>query len=163
MKIAESICDDATTKLLTYLHRLGLSACPAAREPLVKRLGNPLFGAEAHGYIDLRESPIEWIDVAVWVGHASTPDEPPQYLYTRYAVPDDRLPVRHPPYTMYLSRRRTFPLFGEVSSLFWRGNRAARDLVSLLNEIPKRDPSSSPIYRDWTGWRSVPILYGSMR
>jgi hypothetical protein len=103
--------------LIMGLYMAGVSATLAQR-------GRPEEGTGrgSMGLIDIARSPISWINVRKW------DNEGPVYA-TDYGVPDPR-PL---PYIKIKSVRvRTFPLFGNVIDVRWKGNGPVSSLLQNI-------------------------------
>ena len=84
------------------------------------------------GVIDLPEGPIRWINILKKDG---TNKSPPQW-WVVLGIPDKRSISSHQTVQIKTVRKKTFPLFGKVVDVTWKGNDSDTDLVNVLSTDP---------------------------
>ena len=129
---AMSSATENTDRLYGHLQRLGVRARVVGKGPSLRQRGNRFFGAEGHGFIEIDDSPIRWVDVAFW-SRVIEIDDDAEHCVVRYAVVDPRLQPTVRKVDILLIRLRSFPLFGKVTDLRWKGNDSGLGIVHRLN------------------------------
>ena len=128
--IAASLVEDATNELFEQLRGFGAQISYATKRPPLKRLDSRLFGLEDQRFIDVDDSPIQWINVVVWVPRLATKD---WSFYIRYGIPDSRLVTKSLKVNVSLILSRSFPHFGKITGLQWKGNDSGLGIIQHLN------------------------------
>ena len=110
--------DKTRDKLCAGLQAIGVDARTAER-------GRPeeKTGAGSLGVIDIGRSPIRWINVRVYDAGETT------VHITEYGVPDSRY---LPELGIQSVRVKTFPIFGPVIDVRWKGNDLGLGIVERL-------------------------------
>ena len=97
----------------------------------------PLLGKTSLGLIDIRtDSPISWINV---VRTKSTDKHGPARYRVVFGIPDQNIPMNHKQLKLKTVRRKTFPLFGKVIDVSWRGEAHTLPLAKTLSEDEEID------------------------
>ena len=96
-----------------------------------------LFGKSSLGLIDIRtDSPISWINV---VRTKSTDKHGPARYRVVFGIPDQSIPMNHKQLKLKTVRKKTFPLFGKVIDVSWRGEAHTLPLAKTLSEDEEID------------------------
>jgi len=135
--IRETFRDHARDDICAGLQRLGIDAQMAPRRGPEERVG----GSGFLGVIDITEGPIRWVNVRK-VTHSGGPEGGGGTdYYTEYGVPDSRLGPNSPKPQIKTVRMKTFPLFGKVVDLHWKGKDFGLEIISRLNsDTSLKDP-----------------------
>ena len=122
-----------------------LAAAGIQAEMVDRDLGRPeekirtfqLFGKSSLGLIDIRtDSPISWINV---VRTKSTDKHGPARYRVVFGIPDQSIPMNHKQLKLKTVRKKTFPLFGKVIDVSWRGEAHTLLLAKTLSEDEEID------------------------
>ena len=90
------------------------------------------FGSTSLGLIDIRtDSPISWINVVRT--KAQNQHGPARYRVV-FGIPDQSIPMNHKQLKLKTVRKKTFPLFGKVIDVSWRGKAHTLLLAKTLSE-----------------------------
>jgi hypothetical protein len=138
MSAIEALIDEATQQICADLRGLHVEAQIAAGRPPSPRVGRRLFSREAHGFIDVQNSPISWISVVLCVTTAPDADSWTAVVsrydkYVRYAVRDSHLTPKSRKIRVSLACVRSPRLRSGVTDLEWRGRDAGTGLAARLN------------------------------
>jgi len=107
------------------------------RRPEEKIRTFELFGKSSLGLIDIRtDSPISWINV---VRTKSTDKHGPARYRVVFGIPDQSIPMNHKQLKLKTVRKKTFPLFGKVIDVSWRGEAPTLLLAKTLSEDEQID------------------------
>jgi hypothetical protein len=107
------------------------------RRPEEKIRTFQLFGKSSLGLIDIRtDSPISWINV---VRTKSRDKHGPARYRVVFGIPDQSIPMNHKQLKLKTVRKKTFPLFGKVIDVSWRGEAHTLLLAKILSEDEKID------------------------
>ena len=107
------------------------------RRPEEKIRTFELFGKSSLGLIDIRtDSPISWINV---VRTKSRDQNGPARYRVVFGVPDQSIPMNHKQLKLKTVRKKTFPLFGKVIGVSWRGEADTLGLVGTLSKDEEID------------------------
>ena len=89
------------------------------------------------GLIDIRtESPISWINV---VRTKRADKHGPARYRVVFGIPDQNIPMNHKQLKLKTVRKKTFPLFGKVVDVSWRGEAHTLPLAKTLSEDEEID------------------------
>mgnify|MGYP000243978359 FL=1 len=96
-----------------------------------------LFGKSSLGLIDIRtDSPISWINV---VRTKRADKHGPARYRVVFGIPDQSIPMNHKQLKLKTVRKKTFPLFGKVIDVSWRGEAHTLLLAKTLSEDEEID------------------------
>ena len=102
------------------------------RRPEEKIRTFQLFGKSSLGLIDIRtDSPISWINV---VRTKRADKHGPARYRVVFGIPDQNIPINHKQLKLKSVRKKTFPLFGKVVDVSWRGEAHTLLLAKTLSE-----------------------------
>jgi hypothetical protein len=137
-KVLDSVLQDsAPGNICAGMQRLGINAQIAVRgryEESIGKVGDSL------GIIDIPEGPIRWINVCR-VYYRTGQLGGNYNHHTAYGVPDSSLEPSWRSKRIRTVRVKTFPLFGKVVDLRWKGDDFSQEIIRRLNEDPLiRDP-----------------------
>tara|TARA_Y100000780_G_scaffold207104_1_gene203244 strand:- start:11 stop:598 length:588 start_codon:yes stop_codon:yes gene_type:complete len=107
------------------------------RRPEEKIRTFQLFGKSSLGLIDIRtDSPISWINV---VRTKRADKHGPARYRVVFGIPDQSIPMNHKQLKLKTVRKKTFPLFGKVIDVSWRGEAHTLPLAKTLSEDEEID------------------------
>ena len=107
------------------------------RRPEEKIRTFQLFGKSSLGLIDIRtDSPISWINV---VRTKRADKHGPARYRVVFGIPDQSIPMNHKQLKLKTVRKKTFPLFGKVIDVSWRGKAHTLLLAKTLSEDEEID------------------------
>tara|TARA_B100000530_G_scaffold322566_1_gene257645 strand:- start:418 stop:1317 length:900 start_codon:yes stop_codon:yes gene_type:complete len=110
------------------------------------------------GFVEIIEGPIKWANIT----YRSRSDRTPPQWKLILGIPDNTVPLEHDKVDLRPKRKRTFPLFGKVIGVEWKGNDFGLGLLgryrddSFINDtIAKIGKLQSiethpDIYQGWT-------------
>lgn len=102
------------------------------RRPEEQIRKSSLFGSTSLGLIEIRtDSPISWINVVRT--KAQNQHGPARYRVV-FGIPDQSIPMNHKQLKLKTVRKKTFPLFGKVIDVSWRGKEHTLLLAKTLSE-----------------------------
>lgn len=125
----ERFRDKTRDTLAEALNDIGVSAQMAERERPEEKLGKRMF-TRSLGVIDIAGGPIAWVNVIKMDGSDRSP---PQWWFI-FGVPDGRKMPREGAIKLTTLRKKSFPIFGEVLDVSWRGKDKGAGLISILSE-----------------------------
>lgn len=127
----ERLRDKTRDELTLALNELGIAATMAERgrpeEKILDRWMN-----RSQGVIDLPSGPIRWINCLKQDGSQYSP---PQW-WAVFGIPDERRFSEQRAVKIKTVRRKSFPLFGKVVDVTWRGDDHATRLLSAFANDP---------------------------
>ena len=137
----ETLRDKSRDKMATSLEAAGIQA-----EMVDRNLGRPeeklrtshLLGKHSSlGLIDiLTDSPISWINV---VRTKRADKHGPARYRVVFGIPDQSIPMNYKQLKLKTVRKKTFPLFGKVIDVSWRGEAHTLPLAKTLSEDEEID------------------------
>lgn len=132
--LKERLRDKTRDKLCADLRAIGFDTLIAERGLPEESVGQDLKG-KSLGLIEIRDSPIRWINVLKLKGSGGGPSAGDADTYTNlYLVPDPNLNKEG-----YLElgsvRVKTVPLFGRVIDLRWQGNFVWYKIVPHIGRV----------------------------
>ena len=96
-----------------------------------------LFGKTSLGLIDiLTDTPISWINV---VRTKRADKHGPARYRVVFGIPDQSIPMNHKQLKLKTVRKKTFPLFGRVIDVSWKGEAHTIPLAKTLSEDEEVD------------------------
>ena len=137
----EALRDKSRDKMAASLEAAGLQAEIVDRElrrPEEKLRTSHLLGKHSSlGLIDIRtDSPISWINV---VRTKRADKHGPARYRVIFGIPDQTIPMNHKQLKLKTVRKKTFPLFGKVTDVSWRGEANTSLLAKTLSEDEQID------------------------
>ena len=136
----EKLRDKSRDRMAASLEAAGIQA-----EMVDRDLGRPeekirtmqLLGKASLGLIDiLTDSPISWINV---VRTKRQDKNGPARYRVVFGIPDQSIPMNHKQLKLKTVRKKTFPLFGKVIDVSWRGDAHTLPLAKTLAEDEEID------------------------
>ena len=122
---------DKTRDDLAYaLNLLGVRAELAERERDEERIQSSW--RRSLGVIDILGEPVEWINVTKRDGSQHSP---PQWWNVLF-IPDERIASIRAPVEIDTVRRKSFPLFGKITGVTWKGDDGGTGLMTTLANDP---------------------------
>ena len=107
------------------------------RRPEEKIRTFKLFGKSSLGLIDIRiDSLISWINV---VRTKRADKHGPARYRVVFGIPDQSIPMNHKQLKLKTVRKKTFPFFGKVIDVSWRGEAHTLLLAKTLSEDEEID------------------------
>ena len=108
---------------------LGVAAEMAERDRPEESLGKRLF-TRSLGMIDISGGPIAWVNV---IKQDGSDKSPPQWWFI-FGIPDNRKMPKEGAIKLTTLRKKSFPLFGQVLDVSWRGKDRGTGLINVLSE-----------------------------
>ncbi len=124
----EAFRDKTRDNLAYALNLLGVRAELAERGRAEERIHSSW--RRSLGVIDILEGPIRWINVTKRDGSQHSP---PQWWLV-LCIPDDRLTPNLDGVSLRTARKKSFPLFGKVTSVTWTGDEYGAGLIATLTD-----------------------------
>lgn len=125
----ERFRDKTRDTLAEALEGLGVPAEMGERGRPEEGLGRRMF-TRSLGVIDISAGPITWVNVIKQDGNNKSP---PQWWFI-FGVPDGRKLPREGAIKLTTLRKKSFPIFGEVLDVSWRGKDMGSGLIGVLSE-----------------------------
>ena len=136
----EALRDKSRDTMAASLEAAGIQAEMVDRDlrrPEEKIRTFQLFGKSSLGLIDIRtDSPISWINV---VRTKRADKHGPARYRVVFGIPDQSIPMKHKQLKRKTVRKKTFPLFGKVIDVSWRGEAHTSLLAKTLSEDEEID------------------------
>ncbi len=135
--LKERLRDKSRDKLAECLKSAGISAELAPRGRPEEKIKGPWWGIflRSLGIIDVAGGPISSIHV---VKKDRGKDSPPQWWFM-FLIPSE-IPIAHNrTFKISTVRRKSFPLFGKVLEVDWKGNDWGTGLARALSEDQQID------------------------
>jgi hypothetical protein len=120
--------DKSRDKLAENLNSLGIRAVLAERGRAEEKVENSWY-QRSLGIIDIPEGLVRWINILKKDGSGRSP---PQW-WVILGIPDERPLSNHKAVDIKAIRKKTFPLFGKVVDVAWKGNDHHTGLVEVLS------------------------------
>ena len=137
----EALRDKSRDTMAASLEAAGIQVEIVDRElrrPEEKLRTSHLFGKHSSlGLIDIRtDSPISWINV---VRTKRADKHGPARYRVVFGIPDQSIPMNHKQLKLKTVRKKTFPLFGKVIGVSWRGGGDTLVLAKALSDDEEID------------------------
>ena len=123
----EKLRDKTRDDLASALNSLGVRTEMGERGRVEEKVNNSWY-KRSLGVIDLPEGPIRWINIVKKDGGK---DSPPR-RWINLCIPDERPVVNHKELKVRTVREKSFPLFGKVVDVTWKGEDYGTGLVHTL-------------------------------
>ena len=120
--------DKSRDKLAQSLNTLGIKTTLAERGRYEEKVENSWY-QRSLGIIDIQEGLVRWINILKKDGSKNSP---PQW-WVVLGIPDERPLTNHKAVDIKTIRKKTFPLFGRVVDVTWKGNDHHTGLVHVLS------------------------------
>jgi hypothetical protein len=120
--------DKSRDKLSQNFNSLGIRAVMAERGRAEEKVENSWY-QRSLGIIDIPEGLVRWINILKKDGSKNSP---PQW-WVILGIPDERPLSNHKAVDIKTIRKKTFPLFGKVVDVTWKGNDHHTGLVQFLS------------------------------
>jgi len=120
--------DKSRDKLAQNLNSLGIKAVLAERGRDEEKVENSWY-QRSLGIIDIQEGLVRWINILKKDGSKNSP---PQW-WVVLGIPDERPLTNHNAVDIKTIRKKTFPLFGRVVDVTWKGNDHHTGLTYVLS------------------------------
>ena len=130
----ERFRDKTRDTLAEALGDIGVSAEMAERERPEEGLGKRMF-TRSLGIIDIAGGPIAWVNV---IKQDGSDRSPPQWWFI-FGVPDGRKMPKEGAIKLTTLRKKSFPIFGKVLDVSWRGKDKGTGLIGVLSQDPTVD------------------------
>ena len=127
----EQLRDKSRDELVYALNSVGVKAEITERGVVEERAENSWY-QRSLGTIDIAKGPIRWINI---LKKDSGQHNPPKW-WVVLGIPDERPISNHQTVNIKTVRNKTFPLFGKVVDVIWKGNDSGTDLVNVLSTDP---------------------------
>ena len=124
----ETFRDKSRDKLSQNLNSLGIRVVLAERGRTEEKIENSWYQRPL-GIIDIPEGVVRWINILKKDGSGRNP---PQW-WVILGIPDERPLTNHKAVDIKTIRKKTFPLFGKVVDVTWKGDDHHTGLVQVLS------------------------------
>ena len=120
--------DKSRDELARTLNSLGVRADLAERGRPEEKVENSWY-QRSLGIIDIPDGLIRWINI---LKKDASRNSPPMWWVVLW-LPDERPLTDHKAVDIKTTRKKSFPLFGKVIDVFWRGNDHHTGLAEILS------------------------------
>ena len=120
--------DKARDNLTVSLNVIGVQAAISGRGRSEEKIENSWY-QRSLGIIDIAEGPVRWINV---LKKDRGKHDPPKWWLV-LCIPDENLVAFHHGIKIKTVRRKTFPLFGKIIDVTWKGQDGGTGLVDKLS------------------------------
>jgi len=120
--------DKTRDKLTQNLKSLGITAVMAERGRLEEKVENSWY-QRSLGIIDIPKGLVKWINILKKDGGRNSPP----LWWIVLGIPDDRPIPKHQAVNIKTIRKKTFPLFGKIIDVTWKGNDFGTGLAYVLS------------------------------
>ena len=124
----ELLRDKTRDKLVQNLNSVGVTAVMAERGRVEEKVENSWY-QRSLGIIDIPEGLVRWINILKKDGSKNSP---PQW-WVVHGIPDERPIPKHQAVDIKTIRRKTFPLFGKIVDVTWKGSDSGTGLADVLS------------------------------
>ncbi|HEY94462.1 MAG TPA: hypothetical protein G4O15_05940 [Dehalococcoidia bacterium] len=120
--------DKTRDKLAQNLNSLGVIAVMSERNRLEEKIENAWY-QRSLGIIDIAEGLVRWINILKKDGSKNSP---PRW-WVILGIPDERPVPDHKTLDIKTIRKKTFPIFGNVVDVTWKGSDYGTGLSETLS------------------------------
>jgi len=120
--------DKSRDKLAQNLNSLGIRTILAERGRNEEKVENSWY-QRSLGIIDIPEGLVRWINILKKDGSKNSPPK----WWIILGIPDERPLTNHKAVDIKTIRKKTFPLFGKVVDVTWKGDDHHTGLVDILS------------------------------
>ena len=124
----EMFRDKTRDKLTQNLKSLGIAAGMAERGRSEEKVENSWY-QRSLGIIDISEGLVKWINILKKDGSRNSP---PRW-WVVLGIPDEKPIPKHQAVNIRAIRKKTFPLFGKIIDVTWKGNDSGTALAYILS------------------------------
>ena len=124
----ETFRDKSRDELARALNSLGIRANLAERGRPEEKTEDSWY-RRSLGIIDIREGPVRWINI---LKKDASKNSPPLW-WVVLCIPDKRPVPNHKAVDIKTIRKKTFPLFGKVRDVTWKGDDHHTGLAEVLS------------------------------
>lgn len=124
----EAFRDKTRDELTSALNTLGIRAEMSERGRVEEKVQDSWY-QRSLGVIDIPEGPIKWINVLKQDGSRHNP---PRWWIV-FGIPDENHVSNSEPVNISTLRRKSFPLFGKVVDVTWKGDDLGTGLTYVLS------------------------------
>ena len=128
--MANVLRDKSRDDLADSISSLGIQASLAQRGRNEEKFQRFWIFKRSLGIIDIADGPIRWIN---YLKRDGSKNSPPRW-WVVFGIPDERPISSTRKIKMKTIRKKTFPLFGKVTDVTWRGNDQGTGLLSMLSD-----------------------------
>ena len=151
----EKIRDKTRDVLADHLNSIGVEASLSERKRPEESIGNKWW-RRSLGVIDIATGPISFINV---VKKDRSKDSPPKW-WIFLCVPHDKELPESRSVNIRTKRRKSFPIFGSVVGVDWKGEDRGHGLAKKLSDDQQTDNLAADIgnirlqtlHDDFSGW-----------
>ena len=126
--MVESLRDKTRDELAYNLNSLGVKAEMAERGRPEDKIDNSWW-QRSLGVIDIPEGPVRWINI---LKRDRGKDSPPRW-WVVFCIPDERPISKRQAVKISTARKKTFPLFGKVVDVKWKGKDCNTGLIDTIS------------------------------
>ena len=123
--------DKSRDDLADSISSLGVQASLAQRGRNEEKFQKFWIFKRSLGVIDIADGPIRWIN---YLKRDRSNNNPQPRWWVVFGIPDERPISGTLKIKMKTIRKKTFPLFGKVTDVTWRGNDQSTGLLSVLSD-----------------------------
>jgi hypothetical protein len=134
MTMKEKWRDKTRDEIASAINSLGIKTEMAERKRTEEKILDSWW-TRSLGIIDIPEGPIKWINVIKKDGS----DKSPPRWWIIFGIPDGRLTSNGQKIKIRTIRKKSFPLFGKIIDVTWKGNDHGTGIVNTLSNDTATD------------------------
>ncbi len=134
MTMKEKCRDKTRDSIASAINSLGIKAEMAERNRTEEKILNSWW-TRSLGIIDIPKGPIKWINIVKKDGDNKSP---PRW-WIIFGIPDGRLTSNRQKIKIRTIRKKSFPLFGKIIDVTWKGNDYGAGIVDTLSNDEATD------------------------
>ena len=127
-RMKEQLRDKSRDGLIYALNSVGVKAEMAERGRAEEKVEDSWY-QRSLGVIDILEGSIRWVNI---LKRDAGQHNPPKW-WVVLGIPDERSISSHQEIKIKTVRKKTFPLFGKVVDVIWKGHDGGTGLVNVLS------------------------------
>lgn len=120
--------DKTRDKLVQALNSAGVKASLSERKRDEEKIENSWF-QRSLGIIDIPEGAVKWVNI---LKKDANKNSPPMW-WVVFCIPDERHVPEYKAVDIKSIRKKSFPIFGKVVDVIWKGNDHGTGLVESLS------------------------------
>jgi hypothetical protein len=120
--------DKTRDKLIQNFNSLGIAAVLSERNRVEEKVENS-WHQRSLGIIDIPEGLVKWINI---LKRDRNKNSPPRW-WVIFGIPDERPVPDHKAVDIKTIREKTFPIFGKVVDVVWKGTDFGTGLIETLS------------------------------
>jgi len=128
MNLLKNLRDKTRDELNDHLNSIGVDSQLVERGQSAEKEENSWY-QRSLGVIEIREGPIVVINI---LKKDRTKHSPPKW-WIILGIPDERLTSNHLGVKIKTVRKKSFPIFGKVVDIAWKGNDSGTGLLKILS------------------------------